>query len=317
LNTNNSIPPLCRAVIDVGTNSVKLLVAKVSGRQVAPVWEESEQTRLGGGFYQTGRLQPQAIRQTAEAVAEFAQLAARWQPVSIRVIATSAARDAVNQGDLLLAIQRASGLTVEVISGEQEAEWVFHGVSTDPGLANQPLLILDVGGGSTEFIVGDGTRLTFRRSFPIGTVRLLERLAPADPPGAGELERCRTWLAEYLNREVRPHLGRELERFATDTLQLVGTGGTTTILTRIQKCMTTFDREQIEATRLSREQVRQQLERLWALSLAERREIIGLPPKRADVILFGAAIFEAVMEQFGLDPLRTSTRGLRFGAMIE
>src|SRR5581483_1703046 len=162
-----------RAVIDVGTNSVKLLVADVSGQDVRPVWEDSKQTRLGSGFYETHRLQPGPIASTARAVALFAGLARECKAVAIRVVATSAARDAVNVADLVSAIEGESGLKVEIISGEQEAEWVFHGATTDPELARQPLLLLDVGGGSTEFIVGQGEHKHFRHSFPLGTVRLM------------------------------------------------------------------------------------------------------------------------------------------------
>src|SRR5271165_1646513 len=138
-----------RAVIDVGTNSIKLLVAEVTGEIVEPVCETSEQTRLGAGFFDTHRLQAPAIAQTARAVASFAAKARELQAVTTRVIATSAARDAVNPGDLTSAIARAAGLKVEIISGEQEADWAFQGVTTDPQLAQAPLLLLDVGGGST------------------------------------------------------------------------------------------------------------------------------------------------------------------------
>src|SRR6267142_5676404 len=141
-----------RAVIDVGTNSIKLLVADVRGRDVRPVHEESKQTRLGKGFYESNCLQPEAIARTAEAVWEFAEIAREKSAASIRVIATSAARDAVNPTDLTLSIERASGLKTEIISGEREAGWVFQGVATDAELAKRPLLLLDVGGGSTEFI---------------------------------------------------------------------------------------------------------------------------------------------------------------------
>ncbi|MGA2029781.1 MAG: exopolyphosphatase, partial [Verrucomicrobiota bacterium] len=124
-----------RAVIDVGTNSIKLLVADVAGRNVQPVGEDSRQTRLGKNFYDTHRLQPDAIARTAEAVAEFAKIARGENAASIRVIATSAARDAVNADELTSAIRSASGLKVEIISGECEAEWVFQGVTTDVELA--------------------------------------------------------------------------------------------------------------------------------------------------------------------------------------
>ena len=145
-----------RAVIDVGTNSVKLLVADIDDYQVEPVWEGSKQTRLGRGFYETQRLQEPAISQTASAVAEFAAAARERQAASIRVIATSAARDARNADELTTAIERATRLKMEILSGEQEADLVFQGVTTDPRFATEPLLLLDVGGGSTEFILGQG-----------------------------------------------------------------------------------------------------------------------------------------------------------------
>src|SRR5438105_3533337 len=128
-----------RAVIDVGTNSIKLLVADVAGHDVHPLLEESKQTRLGRGFYETHRLQSDAITMTATAAAKFADAARAQNANSIRVIATSAARDAVNPRDLTDAIEQASGLKVEIISGEQEADWVFQGVTTDPALAKIPL----------------------------------------------------------------------------------------------------------------------------------------------------------------------------------
>jgi exopolyphosphatase/guanosine-5'-triphosphate,3'-diphosphate pyrophosphatase len=150
-----------RAVIDVGTNSIKLLVADVRGREVLPVHEESRQTRLGKGFYETHRLQPETIAHTAEAVWEFGEIARERNAQSVRVIATSAARDAVNPRDLTNAIERAAGLKTEIITGAREAEWAFQGVATDTELAAHPLLLLDVGGGSTEFIVGQGSKKHF------------------------------------------------------------------------------------------------------------------------------------------------------------
>lgn len=311
-----------RAVIDVGTNSVKLLVADADGRDVRPVLEDSKQTRLGRGFYETHRLQPEPIAKTAKAVRMFAEKARELNAVSIRVIATSAARDAINQQELISAIESDSALKVEIISGEKEAEWVFHGVTTDPSLATQSLLLLDVGGGSTEFILGRGEHVHFRESFPLGTVRLMEKLPHNDPPGSAELAQCRHWLETFLQNEVRPKLDPGL---TSETAmapnkggpQLVGTGGTASILARMELKTAGFDRDIIEATRLSLERVRWHVRNLWGMKLSERQQIVGLPPKRADVILTGAAIYEAVMEQFGFGELRVSTRGLRFAAVME
>lgn len=311
-----------RAVIDVGTNSVKLLVADVSGREIQPVCEESKQTRLGQGFYETHRLLPESIVNTAQAVATFAQHARSLSTTHIRVIATSAARDAVNAGELSSAIELGCGIKLEIISGEREADWAFQGVTTDGSLANVPLLLLDIGGGSTEFILGEGDKKHFSHSFRLGSVRLLETIPHSDPPAADELADTRRWVREFIEDKIRPTLGPALERESElhperPAIPLVGTGGTTTILARMEAALETYDRLVIESTRISLSRVKWHTENLWSLPLAKRQGIVGLPKKRADVILPGAVIIESVMDAFGFEELRVSTRGLRFAAVMK
>ena len=305
------------AVIDIGTNSIKLLVGDVHDDLIQPVDERSEQTRLGAGFYETQVLQPVTIQRTASAVAKFVAYARDQDAVALRVIATSAARDAKNADELVSAVRRASGLRVEIISGEQEAEWVYRGVTSDERYHGKPLLILDVGGGSTEFILGDQDRHTFRESFPIGSVRLLEKLRPLDPPSIQDLAGCRDWLQKFLKHQVGPAMESTLAEAARQNVTLVGTGGTTTILARMEKKMPNFSREDIDSTCLSQEQVLDYMVHLWSLPLDERRKIPGLPRNRADVIIMGVAIYEGVMNYFGFGALHVSTRGLRFGALLD
>jgi exopolyphosphatase/guanosine-5'-triphosphate,3'-diphosphate pyrophosphatase len=307
-----------RAVIDIGTNSVKLLVADVAGTRVEPVFESAEQTRLGRGFYEGQMLQPAALAATAQAVAEFVKHAAALGAQSIRAFATSAARDAKNPGELVRAVDAACGLRVEIISGEQEAEWAFLGVTSAPALARQPLLLLDVGGGSTEFILGQGEHKHFRHSFPLGAVRLLETLPHSDPPQRSELAAARAWLREFLTLRVAPQLELALARERSQgQLVLVGTGGSASVLASMETGLDKFDRRKIEDTRLGAGRVTQWVERLWGVPLAERRRIPGLPPARADVMLAGAGIYEAVMDVLHFPELRVTTRGLRFAAVME
>jgi len=306
-----------RAVIDIGTNSVKLLVAEVNGEQVEPVLERAEQTRLGRGFYQSHTLQTDAVADTARAVAAFALQAHEAGAVAVRIFATSAARDAKNPEALLRAVRIASGQEVEIISGEQEAEWAFRGVTTDSSLAQQPLLLLDVGGGSTEFILGQGTHKHFRQSFALGVVRLLELLPPSDPPKPAELAACREWVTDFLTRQIAPQLELALARERSQgRLMLVGTGGTASVLAGMESGLGKFDRRKIEDTRLTAERIRYWVGHLWSLPLARRRQLAGLPPPRADVILTGAVIYEAVMKCLRFDELRVTTRGLRFAAVM-
>lgn len=307
-----------RAVIDIGTNSVKLLVADVDETGVTPIHETAEQTRLGRGFYETHLLQPEALADTARAVAGFVQQARKLGATAPRIFATSAARDARNPEALLAVVDQAGGLNVEIISGELEAEWAFRGVTSDPQFARQPLLLLDVGGGSTEFILGQGDHKHFRHSFALGAVRLMETIPHNEPPRVEELAATRALLRTFLATQVAPQLELALARERSQgELLLVGTGGSASVLASMETGLGKFDRRKIEAARLGVEQVRAWVDRLWRLPLAERRKIPGLPPPRADVMLTGAAIYEAVMEHFRFAELRVTTRGLRFAAVME
>jgi len=309
-----------RAVIDIGTNSIKLLVADVRGETVEPVLEQSQQTRLGSGFYQTRQLQTPAIESTVKAISSFVEIAQQHSAETVKLIATSAAREARNVDELTSAVKAACLLPIEILSGEQEADWVFKGVTTDPVLARLPLLILDVGGGSTEFILGHGHQKYFSASFPLGTVRLLEQCPHGEPPTALELEACRSAIREFLHRQVQPALGSALHseaRSSSAGVQLAGTGGTASILARMELGIDRYDRPLIEGAVISLDRVRWHAEHLWGLPLQRRREVPGLPPDRADVILTGVLIYETIMDGLGFPDLRISTRGLRFAAVLQ
>jgi len=311
----NTELPNRRAVIDIGTNSVKVLVGDLHDGLVTPISEMSRQTRLGAGFYGTQRLQRPAIDLTAEAVAEFRKSALKLGASSVRIIATSAARDARNASELIDAVREKTGLETEVLSGDTEAEWVFRGVTSSPALAESAVLILDVGGGSTEFIVGDRGVPQFRSSYSMGTVRLLEQLHLADPPGLAALEDCRDRVKEFLALQVVPFIEPALQT-CKGPVRLVGTGGTATILARTETHMAGFDREKIEAVQIPLERIQKQLDEQWQMTLAQRQQIVGMPPNRGDVILTGMVIYESIMEQLGLTDLSVSTRGLRFWALL-
>lgn len=310
-----------RAVIDIGTNSVKLLVADVVGGSIEPVLETSEQTRLGRGFYDTHILQKDSIQRTASAVAAYTELAREQGAEQVFPFATSAARDAKNAEELVLAVQSSAGLKLTIISGETEAEWAFQGASTNPQLGSQLLLLMDVGGGSTEFTLGQGGRHHFSQSYRMGTVRLLEAFPHSDPPAGAELDACRNWIQVFLQKNVQSDLtaalNRETQNGAEATVTFLGTGGTATILAAIESKLASFDRERIESARISVEAVCALNEKLWSLPLVERQRLPGLPPPRADVMLIGTLIFESVMKQFGFNELRVSTRGLRFAALTQ
>ena len=305
-----------RAILDVGTNSVKVLVADTDEHGVVPVWESSEQTRLGRGFYETQILQPEAIEATAQAASRFAEIARSMGAETVRAIATSAARDAINRLDLLAALQKATGVETEVISGETEADWAFAGVASTPGWASDRILVLDVGGGSTEFILGANGHSEFRTSLALGSVRWLEKLQPGDNPTADALNGCRLALREFLRRELKQSLGTLLTDHGLPH-RTVGVGGSTALLALIHLGSHDFDRAQIEATVFRPDQLSLLVEKLWSLPLTQRRLLPGLPSERADVILIGAAIYEAIVDVFSLPSLGVSLRGLRFAGLMD
>ncbi len=305
-----------RAVIDIGTNSVKLLVGDVSGRVVEPVLETSHQTRLGHGFYESHLLQREAIEHTQAAVADFAEKAKQLQAAAIRIIATSAVRDATNRADLVEAVREVSGIPPRIITGNQEADYAYKGVLTDPKFASQDLLLLDMGGGSTEFVLGCGGKKMFSHSFALGTLRLMDALEIGDPPAEGQRQACLDVIDRFLRAEVRPLIEPMLGK-AGPGVQLVGTGGTAGILARIDLGLEAYDREAMESVAITRKRMHGHIEHLWSLPLLDRQKVPGLPPRRADVILTGVAAYVQIMEEFGFEHLRCSTRGLRFALLLE
>jgi exopolyphosphatase/guanosine-5'-triphosphate,3'-diphosphate pyrophosphatase len=233
---------------------------------------------------------------------------------NIRIIATSAARDAVNQTEFLQAVQNASGLQVDIISGEQEAGLAFRGVASEATLEGQRLCILEVGGGSAQIIIGEGERLDFAQSFKLGGVRLLEQFPLSVPPVPAELLRCREWLKDFISREILPmvatHLSRDWER-----TQFVGVGSTAKALMRTESLLNSTQRDHLKEEGIPISTVTSWVEQLWEMSLSERKRLVGLKKRRADVIPFGAAIVEAVMGELDFTRLRVSKRGIRHAAV--
>jgi exopolyphosphatase / guanosine-5'-triphosphate,3'-diphosphate pyrophosphatase len=296
------------ATIDVGTNSVLLLVAdRSSDGRFQAVRERAEITRLGRGVDQTRRLSPEGMEATLQVLTAFAQEARELGAQGLAVSATSAARDAENGAEFLAAAQARAGVTVEIISGELEAQLSFTSAWTDFGQqAARPLLVLDIGGGSTEFIFGSAEgQVSFRHSFDVGSVRLTERFIRSDPPSAEERAR------------VAQHLGDTFRGLppCPPGAELVGVAGTVTTLYTLQHGIEPYDSSRVHGGVLGRAELEALVERLCSLPLAERRTLRGLEPKRADVIPAGGLILLEALRALGLERLRVSDRGLRWGLL--
>ncbi|CAM3098551.1 Ppx/GppA family phosphatase [Corallococcus sp. ZKHCc1 1396] len=297
------------ASIDIGTNSVLLLVAdrQPDGRFQAVV-ERAEITRLGRGVDTHRVLSPDGMEATLATLVAFADEARALGAEGIAVSATSAARDAKNGADFIAAAKARAGVTVEIIPGEMEAQLSFAAVAADfAGDAAGPLVVVDIGGGSTEFIYGnDAGTVAFRHSFDVGAVRLTERFVRTDPLSSDERGAIEAHLRDTFSALPPP----------PPAAMLVGVAGTVTTLYAVEHAMATYDAERVHGGTLSRGQLDALTDRLCALPLEARRALPGIQPKRADVIPAGALILREAVKALGLDACRVSDRGLRWGLLV-
>lgn len=298
------------AAIDVGTNTIRLLVADAEDtRTFRLVFQDQVITRLGERLQETGVLAVGAVERTITVLRRFAKKAKEMGAKEVVAVATSAAREAKNQREFLDRARRDAGLDLQVASEEAEATLTALGVSHALGPAWPNMLIIDIGGGSTEFMSLKQAKLAGHLSLPIGVVKITEAYLKSDPPTVDEVEVASLSLRESLGRvpaSLDPPEGAAL----------VGTAGTPTTLAAIDLGLATYDPDRVTGHRLSRKRIQEVLEQLCALPLAIRREVVGLEPARADVILAGILLTLAIMTLFGFDELTVSDGGLREGILL-
>jgi exopolyphosphatase / guanosine-5'-triphosphate,3'-diphosphate pyrophosphatase len=284
------------AAIDLGTNTTRLIVADVTDGTVDAILRRTTITRLGEGVDSRRRLLPLPITRVRNCLADYRRELESLGAERALVVATSAVRDAENGEAFLGEIEWSYGFTTRLLSGEEEADLTLRGV----GEVDGGTVVIDIGGGSTE-LIERGERV----STELGSVRLTERFLGSDPPTAGELEE--------LARAVRS----VLEEHALSAKRGIGVAGTVTSLAALDLGLVEYDAERVHGHRLTGPAVQAQLERLAALPLAERREVPGLEPERAPVIVAGAVILGEAMRHFGLPEIEVSERDLLDGAALE
>ena len=308
LKTLVGFDPVRFAVIDIGTNSVKLHVGE---RRAGDVWrtivDRAEVTRLGEGLRESGALQPEPVRRTAEAIVEMVSESRRAGAAEIAAVATAGMRIASNPEELVDAVRDRCGVGIEVISGEEEARLAYLGATSELDLGSGALAVFDTGGGSTEFTFGRPGRVDERFSLDVGAAPLTDEFDLGDPVSEEQLEAAVTSIAEQLSRLD----GR------SSPARLVGLGGALTNLASVKHGLETYDSEVVQGTVLDRAEVDRQIELYRTHTADERREIVGLQPGRAEVILAGACIVRTVLDKLGCDELTVSDRGLRHGLISE
>jgi len=300
------------AAIDIGTNSVLLVIAAAGAGGVQPLLERATITRLGEGVDKTRQLAPSAVERNLACLRAYAEdLRAHGRP-RLDVVGTSALRDAQGAQAFLDEAEQILGARPRVIAGEEEARLTFRGALSGLSLSGK-LLVFDVGGGSTELIVGDAdapARPKSRVSLDIGSVRLFERYVRSDPPAAQELAAIEAQIAEQLSSAAPLSA---LEDGAQVTL--VGVAGTVTTLKALELGLSAYDGARVHGAVLTLSAVEELCARLAALPLEQRQRLPGLEPKRADVIVAGALIARDLVRRAGASQLVVSDRGVRFGLL--
>lgn len=296
------------AVIDVGTNSVKFHVGE---RREDGSWrvvvDRAKITRLGEGLREGGDFAPSAIDRTVDAIADMAAEAEQHGAVAVAAVGTMGLRVARNTQGLISAVRDRCGVDLEVISGKEEARLAYMAAVAELDPAADMLVVFDTGGGSTQFTIGRGSEVEEQFSLDLGAVRLTEQFKLDRPVSPNDLDTTLAMVSEELGR--------------LDSLPrpdaLVGMGGAITNMTAVMHGLSSYDPDIVQGSVLRIEEVDRQIELYKSRDSDSRRQIVGLQPRRAEVILAGACVVRTVMEKLGQDALFVSDRGLRHGVLVD
>lgn len=281
--------------IDMGTNSTRLLIADYSYQGVQEIYKDLRTTRIGEGMEKFREIKPQVLQRTIDCLQEYQRKCALYQVETIRTVATSAVRDASNKVWVLEQIKEKTGLTVQVLTGTEEAKLSYLGATGGEGVEGLPKMVVDIGGGSTELIYPTPEGIEFK-SVNLGAVRLKE------------------------NKDLKPRVQEILKQLITSqfpsNFTLIGVGGTITTLAAIKLELETYDGEQVEGFKLTSPEISQIYNQLITMSLAQRKNLKGLQPERADIITYGTLILKELLRMLDKDEITVSEKDILQGIII-
>jgi len=295
------------ASIDIGTNTILLLIAKVEGEKIHPLFEMETVVRLGEGVQKNGVLLDEAMERGLQTLTQYLKWCQERGVQKIFAAGTSALREAKNSEDFLNLVKGKLDLSIEVISGDEEARLSFLAVTKDITETKKPILVVDVGGGSTEFILGKGNQILQWISLPLGSVRFTEEFLHSDPVQKEEWNR--------MEKKIRGHLVSIPH--SSESISMVAVGGTATTLASVEQGLEDFIAEKIHHFILEKETLKNQLLLYQFKTIDERKKIPGLPMARADVILAGGAILYLAMEELKCPSVLISCHGVRYGLLYQ
>ncbi|MBM7614793.1 Ppx/GppA phosphatase family protein [Alkaliphilus hydrothermalis] len=286
------------ATIDIGTNSMRLLLAEVDGQQILHRQKHLNTTRIGKSVDQDGRITSEGLQTNLKAYVDFVNQAKQWGAEDIWAIATSAVRDAENGQEFADEAHHATGVKIEIIDGKQEAILGYQGVLMGLKEPLPQVFLIDIGGGSTELIIGDDKRIIEANSYNIGAVRMTERWITTDPPVDNEIN--------DLVEEITRILEEPLKSYPSNLEHIIGIGGTATTIAALHQALVPYDPDKVHGYKLGLQEIADLRGKIKLLSNAERRQLKGLEPKRADIIVAGITIMITAMELLKIPELMIS-----------
>ena len=297
-----------KAIIDVGSNSIKFFLGELKANgTIHTVMDENNIARLGEGLRETGIISNDAMKRNCDAILEYAKKARENGASQISCIGTMALRNAKNTGEFVKLVKEACNLELVVISGEEEARLSYLAVLSGLPLKDGKLAIFDTGGGSTEFVFGEGSRVSKRFSIDMGAIRITEKYFYNDPVSQSDVSAAITEIDTFFNENG----------VSGEVSHLVGLGGTVTSMGAVKHKLEEYDPDVIQGSNLTMADVEEQIAMYSSMTVEARKGIVGLQPKRADVILAGACILKVIMSRLGVDELTISDRGLRHGLAFD
>lgn len=296
------------ASIDIGTNTVLLLVADCQMGQINTVFERQKIIRLGKHVDAERNISEEGITRACEVLKLYQTEAKRLECGKIIACGTSALRDAANRDQVISRFLLESGINVEILSGDEEARWTYLGGRVVMGDRQDRTLLIDIGGGSTEFVLGDHRSIQHKISMNIGAVRMTERFFKNDPVTNEEIEALQNFIHDEFSKNLTP--------FTDGEFGMLGVAGTVTTLASMAMQLETYNPEKINGFQLTQDRIHRMGMELKSKTIEERKAMVGLEPERADVILAGLLILQEAMTFFGKRSIVVSNYGLRYGLIM-
>lgn len=297
------------AAVDIGSNSVRLKISRLQGHRLKEVHEDREVTRLGEGVFGGGLLSPEAMSETVRVLRRFHRATQEWGTDSVRVVATAALRDARNSRAFLEWVRSATGWNVEIISGLEEARLIHLGIVSSGRVGADPILLIDLGGGSCELTVSRRGQIRDTVSLPLGAVRLTDEFLRHDPPRKGELERLRGFIIREMSR-IQGRIRSARVR------GVMATSGTAASLAIVARHLARAGKEKASSV-VTREHMRRIVKQIARLPIEQRRKVPGIGPRRAEIICAGAVVYAELLDRCHLRGFRYSPLGLRDGILAQ